>query len=89
MKIEKALSLVVGEYNQCKNNPVIRKPVSYALYQAWKWCDRNEKENPPFSCEFCKYLGNPNYCPDKNGQMDLSDYCSWGELKDEGDDGQV
>lgn len=43
MKIEKALSLVVGEYNQCKDNPRIRKPVSYALYQAWKWCDRNEK----------------------------------------------
>lgn len=44
MKIEKALSLVVGEYNQCKDNPQIKKPVSYAVYQAWKWCNANEKE---------------------------------------------
>lgn len=43
MKIEKALALVVGEYNQCKDNPMIRKPVSYALYRAWKWCDANEE----------------------------------------------
>lgn len=44
MRIEKALALVVGEYNQCKDNPQIKKPVSYAVYQAWKWCDANEKE---------------------------------------------
>ena len=43
MKIEKALSLVVSEYNQCKDNPWIRKPVSYALHKAWAWCDENEE----------------------------------------------
>lgn len=43
MKIEKALALLVGEYNQCKDNQWIRKPVSYALYHTWKWCDANEK----------------------------------------------
>ena len=43
MKIEKALALLVGKYNQCKGNPMIRKPVSYALYHTWKWCDANEE----------------------------------------------
>lgn len=45
MKIEKALALLVGEYNQCKDDPRIRKPVAYALYRTWKWCDANEKPN--------------------------------------------
>ena len=35
------------------------------------------------TCEFCKYLGDINYCPDKSGQLDMADYCSWGERMDE------
>lgn len=45
MKIEKALALLVGEYNQCKDDQMIHKPVAYALYRTWKWCDANEKPN--------------------------------------------
>lgn len=43
MKIEKALAHLLGEYNKCKDDQTIHKPVSYALYRTWGWCDENEK----------------------------------------------
>ncbi len=45
MKIEKALAHLLGEYNKCKDDQMIHKPVAYALYRTWKWCDENEKPN--------------------------------------------
>ena len=29
---------------QAQKNPYIRKPVSWALYQTWKWANQNEEE---------------------------------------------
>ncbi len=28
---------------EAKENPAIRKPISWALYQTWKWADQNEE----------------------------------------------
>lgn len=32
------------EYIKAEKNPIVRKPVSYALYQTWKHFDECEKE---------------------------------------------
>lgn len=32
------------EYIKAETNPIVRKPVSYALYQTWKYFDECEKE---------------------------------------------
>lgn len=29
---------------QAQKNPYIRKPISWALYQTWKWANQNEEE---------------------------------------------
>lgn len=44
MKLVDALDKVIEEYDKADRNTYIRKPISYALYQAWKWCDEREKE---------------------------------------------
>lgn len=28
---------------EAKKNPAIRKPISWALYQTWKWANANEE----------------------------------------------
>lgn len=30
---------------EAKKNPAIKKPISWALYQTWKWADQNEEES--------------------------------------------
>lgn len=32
------------EYKEAVNNPTIKKPMSFALYTVWRWCDVYEKE---------------------------------------------
>lgn len=44
MTIEKAIHILLENYIRVKDNVGIRKPVSFALYQAWKYADRHEKE---------------------------------------------
>ena len=46
MTIEKAIHELVNEYNRVKDNVGIRKPVSFALYNVWRYADNNEKERP-------------------------------------------
>lgn len=44
MTIEKAIHELINEYNRVKDNVGIRKPVSFALYNVWKYADKHEKE---------------------------------------------
>lgn len=44
MKYSTVMSHFAKEYEHAKENKVVRKPLSYALYHTWKWCDRYEDE---------------------------------------------
>ena len=39
MRLEKAIILLVREYDKAKEIKHIRKPVAYALYKVWKKAD--------------------------------------------------
>lgn len=41
--IEKAMKLLLTNYEKVKNAEYIQKPVSYALYQTWLAIDKVEK----------------------------------------------
>lgn len=44
MTIEKAIHELINEYNRIKDNVGIGKPVSFALYNVWKYADKHEKK---------------------------------------------
>ena len=44
MTIEKAIRLLVAEYEKAKKMDRIRKPLAFALYQVWKKADREKGE---------------------------------------------
>lgn len=46
MTIEKAIHILLENYIKVEDNIGIRKPVSFALYSAWKYADKHEKERP-------------------------------------------
>ena len=43
MTIEKAIHLLLEEYKKAKKNDYILKPISFALYNVWKYFDSREK----------------------------------------------
>lgn len=45
MKItaDKAFKKFLEYYNRAVKNKVIDKPISWSLYQTWKWSDEKEK----------------------------------------------
>ena len=45
MKIttDKAFKKFLEYYNRAVKNKVIDKPISWSLYQTWKWSDKKEK----------------------------------------------
>lgn len=43
MTIGKVVDHFIIEYNSAMNNPYVRRPISYALYQTWKWSEKIEK----------------------------------------------
>lgn len=47
--IGKIIDMIVTNFNVALNTKSIRKPLSWALYQTWKWVDHNEKSR--FSAE--------------------------------------
>lgn len=51
MTIGRAIDYLISEYFDavCKNH--VRKPVSYALYQTWKWADAKEKPREVQECQ--------------------------------------
>lgn len=44
MRIDTAVNWVKEIYEKAKDDPMIRKPVSYSLYQAWMWASSMERE---------------------------------------------
>ena len=43
MTIGKVVDYFIREYNMAMDNNYVEKPISYALYQTWKWLDEKEK----------------------------------------------
>ena len=39
-----AIKHFIKEYKRAEKLTYVRKPVSYALYKTWRWCDAYEKE---------------------------------------------
>lgn len=48
MKLSTAIRHLTSYYDKAKNNPSIRKPVSYALYKTWRWANTYEKERSKY-----------------------------------------
>lgn len=44
MRYSTVMSHLAKEYERAMESKWIRKPISYALYQTWKWCDTYEKD---------------------------------------------
>lgn len=44
MRYNTAIKHFIKEYERAKDLAYVRKPVSYALYKTWRWCDSYEKE---------------------------------------------
>lgn len=42
-KYQKAIQMLTEEYRKAQANVYVAKPLSYALYQAWKYFDTHEK----------------------------------------------
>lgn len=42
MTVNRAWKIFLDEYEWAKRQKWIRKPIAYAMYQAWKWIDENE-----------------------------------------------
>lgn len=43
MTIKHALNHLAKEYEKASKKKFIIKPISYALYQTWRWADKLEK----------------------------------------------
>lgn len=44
MTLGKAIDIFVIKYKVALNNTLIKKPISWALYETWKEVDKKEKE---------------------------------------------
>lgn len=44
MKVETIIQYFIASYEVAKETDYVRKPMSFALYRTWKWCDEIEKE---------------------------------------------
>ena len=43
MKFETVLQHLIASFERAKDTEFVYKPMSYALYQTWRWCDKKEK----------------------------------------------
>ena len=43
MTLEKALDMVVKEYDKAKGLDFVRNPLAYALFKVWRVADRENK----------------------------------------------
>ena len=43
MTLGKVVDYFISEYNKAIDSAWVQKPISYALYQTWKWLDEKEK----------------------------------------------
>ena len=53
MTLGKVVDHFVCEYKAALNNSFVIKPMSYALYQTWKWLDDHEKPRSKGDAEEC------------------------------------
>ena len=44
MKYSTIMARLAKEYEHALVTKWVRKPLSYALFQTWRWCDTYEKE---------------------------------------------
>lgn len=42
--IGKVIDMIANYHYEAVISPTIRKPMSWAIYQTWKWVDEHEKE---------------------------------------------
>jgi hypothetical protein len=43
--LENVIKRLTAFYGEALTQERIRKPLSWALYQTWIWCDESEKQN--------------------------------------------
>ena len=43
MKYSTVMAHLAKEYEHAVTDRTVRKPICYALYRTWKWCDAYEK----------------------------------------------
>ena len=43
-KVGKAIEIFIENVLIAENNHMIRKPISFALYETWRYFDKHEKE---------------------------------------------
>ena len=44
MTLNRVINVLTETYNKAKDNPQIRKPLSFALYQTWQYVQAIEKD---------------------------------------------
>lgn len=44
VSIERAVNMVIREYNKAKDSKFVQKPISYALHETWKHFDAIEEK---------------------------------------------
>lgn len=44
MKLSTVITRLTKEYEKAKKDKHVRKPMSFALYQTWRWTEIYEKE---------------------------------------------
>ena len=55
MTCGQAMDRFYKEYQRAKDNPIVKKPIAYALYQTWKYVNYHEKERSEVK------IGNTNH----------------------------
>lgn len=43
MTLDRVIAELKKQYEYALKKPFIRRPLSYALYQTWKWVDKRER----------------------------------------------
>lgn len=80
MTIGKVIGKVIDEWEKAKDSEYVKKPLTYALFETWKWADayeieakgKRKKRPEKKKCKDCKWLsaeknklGMKCTCPDK------------------------
>ena len=47
ISLAKAINMLQDNYERAQRLSYVRKPISYALYETWKYFDSKEKERKP------------------------------------------
>lgn len=58
MTLERALKIFYENYNKALSFDFVEKPISYALYQTWRYCDSVEKPRKRKTMKYHEVLDN-------------------------------